>query len=456
MRRNTVERHVERGSRQLEKGSFRRALEEFHAVVQRDPDDARTWLRIAELQTRLGDGRDAVESYRNAAAIHVRKGFLRHALALYKNVLALVPDDLDALRNVAELSGQLGLMSDATLQYESLLKVCQLQARSDEALHALRCILKLNPSDVRIQMRFAETAMALGHKDEALEKLRSAAKLLKKAGRIDEYLRVCEQVLKEEPGNTQLAREIAKGYLVRGNGRFALARLRMCYDEAPKDAEILDLMAQAFDLIGKKDKAAVLLKALGRVHRDQGRMFEALDTFHRALDLAPLDQELQGILEQLESRSKTPIDFAVDVESDDVAIDMDVDVQMEARPDPAAPSIVVTEEETLKMYMPSFVTSTELEAVDPPAPDATFDLFPVQQAKKLSSDISFLIEKTATKLRRLVALLPMQMEARSRLEAAGEALRPGSPLVNELSTLGEELQSNEWIDELGSREVAEG
>lgn len=434
MRRNTIEQHVVRGSHQLEKGSFRKALDEFLAVVQRDPDDARTWLRVAELHSRIGDGRNSVEAYRNAAAIHARKGFQRHALALYKNVLALVPDDLDALKNVADLSGQLGLLSDATLQYESLLKACQMQDRSTEALGALRCILELNPSDVRIQLHFAETALALGFRTEAIEKLRSAAIALKAAGRIDEYLRVAEQILKEEPRNTVLARDIAKGYLVRGNGRFALSRLRMCYDETPKDAELLDLMAQGFELVGNVDKAVTLLKALVQVHRDQGRRRHALDTIHRALDLRPQDVDLQNELDQLEGRSLTPTE---------VSIEIDI-----MAPEPAAPSAVVTEEETLRMYMPSFLSSTELAAVPSVPGDDAFALFPVAQAQMLASEITFLVDKTATKLRKLVALLPAQMQARENLEQAAYALHPGGALVTELSAVSEELRSNGWIGDL--------
>jgi len=437
MRRNTIEQHVMRGSHQLEKGSFRKALDEFLAVVQRDPDDARTWLRIAELYSRIGEGRNSVEAYRSAAAIHARKGFQRHALALYKTVLSLVPDDLDALRNVAELSGLLGLLSDATLQYESLLKVCQLQDRPDEALSALRCILKLNPTDVRIQLHFAETALALGHRTEALEKLRSAAAALKNTGRIDEYLRVAEQLFKEEPQNTPLAREIAKGYLVRGNGRFALARLRACYDEEPKDAELLDLLAQAFELMGNKDKAVILLKALGQVHRDQGRRSQALDTLHRAADLKPDDEELQVALANLEGR---PITLS------ELSIDIDVTTTGEH----AAPQIIVTEEETLRMYMPAFVTSTELQAIDVRKLDGAFDLFPVAEAQKIASEVTFLIDKTATKLRKLIALLPAQMEAKHRLSLSTSVLHPGGQLLAELTTLTEELRSNDWIESLPS------
>lgn len=434
MRRQTIEKHVVRGGRELERGSFRRALEEYLAVVARDPEDGRTWLRVAELHTRLGEGPQAVEAYRTAAAVHVRKGFLRHALALYKNVLALVPEDLDALRNVADLSSQLGLLSDATLQYEALLRVCQLQDRTQEALHALRCILKLNPADVRIQLHFAESALALGHREEALEKLRSAAQLLKSHGRIEEYLRVCEHILREEPRNVALARELAKGYLVRGNGRFALARLRLCYDQEPQDAEILELMAQAFTLLGKNDKAVLLLKALGKVHRDQGRHSDALDTFHRALDLSPDDRELKEFVGQLDQRTKTPLELSIDID-------------VESSAELAVPRAIVTEEETLRMYMPEFVSSTELQAAAAPTDDV-FDLFPAQQAQKLASDLNSMLDSTATKLRRLVGMLPLQMEARERLERASEAIRPGGALVTELSSLCEELKAHEWVGAL--------
>ena len=156
--------------------------------------------------------------------------------------------------------------------------------------------------------------------------------------------------------------------------------------------------------------------------------------------MKPLDEELQEALRELEGRNYTPTEVSIDI---DILL-----------PEPAAPQLIVTEEETLRIYMPAFITSHELQAVQSPPADEAFDLFPVAQAQKISSEIVFLLDKTATKLRKLIAMLPEQMEAKHRLSEAMCVLHPGSALLSELTTLSEELRSNDWIDDLPS--IAEG
>ena len=82
--------------------------------------------------------------------------------------------------------------------------------------------------------RIVDMAFANGSGAEALACLRDVAGRPRGAGRIDEYLRVAERLLAEEPHNIEPARDIARGYIVRGNGRYALARLKMCFDKEPR------------------------------------------------------------------------------------------------------------------------------------------------------------------------------------------------------------------------------
>ncbi|MDZ4696968.1 MAG: tetratricopeptide repeat protein [Deltaproteobacteria bacterium] len=429
--------HRSQGKRALAQGQVDRALVEFSDASREEPTDARNFLHLAQAHIRKGNGAAAIDAYRQAARIHTAQGFFRHAVAIYKNILTLSPGDIDSHRNLAQLFAGLGLLSDATAQYEYVLQSSHLADRSAEAFEALRCIVEMNPTDARIHLRFVDMAFALGKRPEGMQRLRSAAALLKSSGRIDEFLRIGERLLQEEPENKALARDLAKGYIVRGNGRFALARLKMCYDDAPGDVETLDLLTQTFELLGEREKAISLLKALAEIHREQGRYPQSQDALHRALDLEPANHDLQSLLTETTRKRR--------VSEVEIAIDLDAPVSVF---DSGIPRAVVPESETLQSHMPEFITSQELKAYDP---SPVFDLFPVNDARKLVAECQQLVEKTADRLRKLVALLPSQLSSRDLIDHASDALIPGSELVTELSILAESLARNDWVNELAQQ-----
>ncbi|HEY5088793.1 MAG TPA: tetratricopeptide repeat protein, partial [Polyangia bacterium] len=75
----------------LERGQDHRALEEFGRVVQEDPSDTRTWLKMAEIHVRHGALTEAREIYLRTAEIYIGQGFLPKAIIVYKSVLKLTP-----------------------------------------------------------------------------------------------------------------------------------------------------------------------------------------------------------------------------------------------------------------------------------------------------------------------------------------------------------------------------
>lgn len=412
------------------------ALVEFDK--EREPTDARNFLQIAEAHARRGEVREALEAYRHAVHVHVEQGFHRHAVAICKKILGLAPGDLDAHRTLARLFAKLGMLSDATTQYEYVVQACQLARRSDEALEALRCIAGLNPADVRIQLRYVDSAFQAGLRKEAIERLQAAAHLLKSSGRIDEFLRIGERLLRERPGDTALARDLAKAYIVRGNGRYALARLRVCFEQAPQDVETLDLMAQGFDLLGERERAVSLLKALGQIHRSQGRFAQAQDVLHRALDINPADPELLHLLaESTRARRISEVEIPIDLEHPLSA-------------GPSTPAVPGLEAEALRTSLPEFITADEIRAVDPTGPGGgrPMDLFPLAEARRLTAECQLQVERTVAQLRRLAGMLPVHMSSRALIERALESLLPDGELAAELAILADSLSSNRWVDEL--------
>jgi len=278
----------------LERGNLERALGEYKKALAEDAKDARSWLRLAELQVKMAKRADAAASYFEAAGLYTDQGFFQRAVAVYKNVLKLSPDLVEANLKLADLFRQLGLLSDAIQQLEQAARTHRRAGRMEQALSAMRRIVDLNPDHVVSRLKLAETAARAGLTNEAIIEFRKAADHLKSLGKQDEFLRVGERLLALKEDDLDLAREMSEIYIERGNARFALARLQPCFNKNPRHIPTLQLLARAFEQLGQVAKTVSVLKELARLHRDEGRAADSIAAYQRVLVLDPSDPEARN------------------------------------------------------------------------------------------------------------------------------------------------------------------
>jgi pilus assembly protein FimV len=273
----------------LERGHDHRALEEFGRVVQEDPSDTRTWLKMAEIHVRHGALTEAREIYLRTAEIYLGQGFLPKAVTVYRSVLKLTPGLPKVRMQLSEVYRGLDMVADALNELEQAVLEFQQGGRPAEALPALRRIVELHPDNVVSRIRLAEAASQVGQTAEAIRELAQAADQLKLEGRGDEFVRVAERLLFLSPGNVAVARELAAAYIARKNPRLALARLQGALKAAPRDPETVALLAEAMVQLDPR-KAISVWRELAEIHAAAGRE-EARDaTVRAALALDPADR----------------------------------------------------------------------------------------------------------------------------------------------------------------------
>jgi pilus assembly protein FimV len=272
----------------LERGHDHRALEEFGRVVQEDPSDTRTWLKMAEIHVRHGALTEAREIYLRTAEIYIGQGFLEKAVTVYRSVLKLTPGLPKVRMQLSEVYRGLGMVADALHELEQAVLEFQQAGRPVDALPALRRMVELHPDNVVSRIRLAEAASQAGQTAEAIRELAQAADQLKLEGRGDEFVRVAERLLFLSPGNVAVARELAAAYIARKNPRLALSRLQGALKVAPRDPETVALLAEAMVQLDPR-KAISVWRELAEIHAAAGRE-EARDaTVRAALALDPAD-----------------------------------------------------------------------------------------------------------------------------------------------------------------------
>src|SRR5712691_4331786 len=279
---------IESASKLIVKGQFEKAVKEYQRVLEVDPDDVRVLQKLAELYQKMKKQSEAADCFEKVARTYGAQGFYLKAVALYKQVLKVV-ERVEVNVRLAELYQQLGLIGDATKEWQTVAAQHEKTGDHKASLDALKKLVDLDPDNVASRIRLGEQYARQENPVEAVADLR-------RNGRTDDYLRVAERISHLDQADTSLARELAEHFLSRGDSKRALSKLQICFKANPRDLNTLQMLAKAFQDLGQTSKTVSVLKELARVHADSGRADEARQTYAQAAELAPDDPEVKAAL----------------------------------------------------------------------------------------------------------------------------------------------------------------
>ncbi|HEX7488729.1 MAG TPA: tetratricopeptide repeat protein, partial [Anaeromyxobacteraceae bacterium] len=275
----------------VQKGHFDKAIKAYEKILAEDAKDVRVLLKVGELQQKKGDNPAAAETFSRVADAYGEQGFFLKAVAVYKQMMKLAPDDVRVNERLAALYQQLGILSDAMGQLQLVASAAEKAGDQAKLLDVLRRMVELEPENVASAVKLGELYAKQSQPKLALEHLRRAAEQLRRLNRADEYVKVAERIAYLAPDDVALTRELAHLHLARGDTKRALAKLQLCFKADPKDLETLTLLAQAFQELGQLQKTVSVYKELAHLQAEKGRADEARATWRKVLDVAPADAE---------------------------------------------------------------------------------------------------------------------------------------------------------------------
>ena len=296
------EKTLQAAQKYIEKKKYDRAIVEYQRIVQEDPNDARTLLKIGDLQARLSAYPEAIATYDRVGQFYASQGFALKAIAVYKQIRELIkkhaPELTDRYGHIvpklADIYTQLGLTSDALAAWDEVATRLQRAARDRDAIEVFRKMVELDAGNPLPHLRLAEACCRVQSLDEAIESFWTAAELLLNLERGDDALKVVERILHFRL-DSRFARVAAELYLARAtreDGMAALAKLQICFQADPKDLDTLGLLAQAFLLIGQEAKAIEVYKEMARLAREQNKTDLYAQLLGHLRQVAPSDDQV--------------------------------------------------------------------------------------------------------------------------------------------------------------------
>ena len=289
----------------VEKKRYDRAIAEYQKVIQEDPNDARTLLKIGDLQLKIEEYAGAIATYERVGKFYASQGFSLKAIAVYKQIREIISNRAPKLEEkyahvtpkLAELYQQLGLTSDALSALDEVATRLQRQGRDQEAIGVIRKVVELDTSNPLPHLRLAEALLRGKDLDGAITEFAIAANQLATLGRRDDALKVIDRLLQHKPDPVH-ARAAAELYLARSapnDGLQALAKLQISFQANPRDLDTLGLLGRAFNQIGQAAKAIEVQKEMARIARDTGKADLFYELIARLQKLVPNDDGVRQL-----------------------------------------------------------------------------------------------------------------------------------------------------------------
>lgn len=304
----------------VEKKKYDKAVIEYQKLIQADPTDARTLLKIGDLQSKTGAHEAAIGTYETVGKLYAAQGFALKAIAVYKQITEIIAKHVPKLEDryshitpkLADLYQQLGLASDALATLDEVASRLQKQGKEVEANRVLRKIVELDGGNPLPHLRLAEALSRAQDIDGAFDEFKIAAEQLSQLGRRDDALKVLERLLhhKADPAQARIAAELYLERNQQNDGMQALAKLQICFQANPRDLDTLGLLARAFNAIGQAAKGIEVQKEMARVARDSGRVELFQEICERLAKLAPNDDGVKKLLAQALPSSEARIPAA--------------------------------------------------------------------------------------------------------------------------------------------------
>ncbi len=223
-------KHVETAQKYLHQGKIAQAISEYIVVLKHEPKDQVTLMTVGDLYVRQGETFQALEYFERLAQIYLTDGFLTKAIAIYKKITKLAPEEIRPFERLADLYVQQGVMSEARPLYLQMAEMHQRANRPAQAAGLLRKLLDAEPDNPRVQSRLADILKGMGQSADAAAALRQAAESLTRRGDNSEALGFIERALQIDSADSASIALKARLLIANGKQREAEAMLRSLPD----------------------------------------------------------------------------------------------------------------------------------------------------------------------------------------------------------------------------------
>lgn len=236
------------------KGQIDKAILEWEKLLQ-ERKDGNIYNTIGDLHLKKGAETDAVEAFKKAAELFRKDGFYPKAMALYKKVINISPNNVEAFFALARLNADRGLLSSAIETYYRAAEIYNKEGATDKAAMVIEKMLQLSPTDPGIRAKIAYLYFRVGLREKAASEYASIALTYLEKDDMQKAKEFFGKAVEYDPVNVSALTGLSKMALKEGNREQALELLNKALSHDPSNMEAKRLRADIYLEEGLYEKA---------------------------------------------------------------------------------------------------------------------------------------------------------------------------------------------------------
>jgi tetratricopeptide (TPR) repeat protein len=257
---------IEQAEKHVRAGRVKEAIVEYEKLALTDPQDVGTLNIIGDLYIRLGHNDRAVGFFLKVAEEYERRGLFSQALAIYKKIHKLDPDNADHALKLGDLYSQQGFLADAKNAYLAVAGQFVEAKKVPEATAVFEGVIKMDREDVDARKALAGLHRESGNLDAALEQLNDIAEIRAQHEQFEAAVDVLYEALALRPGDIKTVVNLVEVHKRQNQPGKAIEVLEKQLESSPDNVQFLNLLGNIHFEAGDTKKAEEIFSGIVTGH----------------------------------------------------------------------------------------------------------------------------------------------------------------------------------------------
>ncbi len=284
---------LRQAEKHVQQGKVNAAIDDYTKIAEFDSSDLTVVNTLGDLLVRAGRVEEAIINFTKIAESYRENGFTLKAIAMFKKISKLNPQNVEISLKLAALYSQQGLLVEARQQYLQVADSYARSGKTQKALEVYQKIADLDPENTSVRIKLAETYLRENMRDQAHDAYVAAGTELIRKGKVDIGLDACLQALAINPESKAALSAVSDAYISRGEPMRAIELLKTAFDKNPGDVELIEVLGKTYlaaDMMGEAESAFTTL-----VQLDKSRYQNVLDVGRKYAQHNQLDRAAEQL-----------------------------------------------------------------------------------------------------------------------------------------------------------------
>ena len=229
----------------FKQGKIEAAIKEYQKIIEVKPDDLEVRRILGDLFLKINKLQEAFKQFEWISDFYLKEGFFTKAIAMYKRITRLDPQNESVSFKLADLYSKQGLTIEAKQIYLELAEEYKRQNNQKKALGIYKKILEMDRGNIKMRVLLADNYLREGMKEEAVSEYLTCSDILIKK---KEYPQA-EELLMQTYGKVKhlkVFEKLISCYITQGNSSKAIQMLRNLGDEIFKHLDLLKMLGELY------------------------------------------------------------------------------------------------------------------------------------------------------------------------------------------------------------------